>query len=75
MSRCRIGSIRVSAWYSRCETPLLITALYVAQRRRSTWPTIVAHLGLNGMETAGIITMVAGVIGPQALDPTKRRFR
>lgn len=49
-------------WEILALLPTCLAFAYVAQRTRSTWPCLIAHTCLNGLEVIGILFLVLGVI-------------
>jgi membrane protease YdiL (CAAX protease family) len=49
-------------WEFAALLPTCLAFGYVAQRRRSTWPGIVAHAALNGLESIYILLLVVGAL-------------
>ncbi|MGD2146514.1 MAG: CPBP family intramembrane metalloprotease [Anaerolineae bacterium] len=48
-------------WEFAALLPVCLGFAFVAQRRRSTWPTILAHAALNGVESIYVVLLVVGV--------------
>jgi len=49
-------------WEFAALLPVCLAFSFVAQRRKNTWPGIVTHLVLNGLESISILLLVAGAI-------------
>jgi membrane protease YdiL (CAAX protease family) len=41
--------------------PTCLALSFVAQRRKNTWPGIVTHLALNGLESVSVLLLVVGI--------------
>lgn len=42
--------------------PTCLAFSFVAQHRKNTWPGIITHFALNGLETISILFLVLGVV-------------
>jgi membrane protease YdiL (CAAX protease family) len=49
-------------WEFAALLPTCLALSFVAQRRKNTWPGIVTHFALNGLESVSILLLVAGVV-------------
>jgi membrane protease YdiL (CAAX protease family) len=49
-------------WEFAALLPSCLAFSFVAQRRKNTWPGIVTHFALNGLESASVLLLVAGAV-------------
>jgi membrane protease YdiL (CAAX protease family) len=49
-------------WEFAALLPTCLAFSFVAQRRRNTWPGIVTHFALNGLESIALLMLVAGAV-------------
>jgi membrane protease YdiL (CAAX protease family) len=51
-------------WEFAALLPVCLAFAFVAQRRKSTWPGIIAHCALNGLESIYVLLLVVGAVRP-----------
>jgi membrane protease YdiL (CAAX protease family) len=49
-------------WEFAALLPSCLAFSFVAQRRKNTWPGIVTHFALNGLESVSVLLLVMGVV-------------